>query len=87
MLSVFASLGLTVKRGKDFGMGTDECVAEFPAPGSLLRWCRHTHRDLRRSCRPADTHTSGTQERCGGLENGSGEVKNGGRADCPDERH
>lgn len=46
-----------------------------------------TRGDPQSSCGPADTQTSGTRERQGGLENGSGEVKNGRKADCLDERH
>lgn len=58
---------------------------QFLAAGQTAR------REPRSSCGPEDTRTSGTRERCGGLENGSGEVKkkkkNGQRADCLDERY
>lgn len=46
-----------------------------------------SHGDPQSSCGAVDRRTAGTQERCGGLENGSGEVKNGRKADCLDERH
>lgn len=42
---------------------------QFLAAGQTAR------REPRSSCGPEDTRTSGTRERCGGLENGSGEVK------------